>query len=132
MAAVIDPPPSVTLPVKGTGDVFPVHRIYCVGRNYAAHTIEMGHDPDKEPPFFFQKNPDNLLVGQDFPYPPASSDVHFEFELAVALKSGGTDISIDDALVPRVRLRLRAGHDKARFAGRGKKGRPALGGRQGI
>ena len=98
MAFVIDPPAPVTLPVSGTHDLFPVHRIYCVGRNYAAHTIEMGHDPDKEPPFFFQKNPDNLLTGKDFPYPPASSDVHFEFELAVALKSGGTDIPIDDAL----------------------------------
>ena len=98
MAFVIDPPALVTLPVKGSDDLFPVHRIYCVGRNYADHAIEMGHDPDKEPPFFFQKNPDNLLVGQDFPYPPASSDVHFEFELAVALRSGGTDIPIDDAL----------------------------------
>ncbi len=98
MGYVIDPPAPATLPVKDSDDLFPVHRIYCVGRNYAAHTIEMGHDPDKEPPFFFQKNPDNLLVGKDFPYPSASSDVHFEFELAVALKSGGTDISIDDAL----------------------------------
>jgi fumarylpyruvate hydrolase len=98
MAFVIDPPARVSLPVKGSGDEFPIHRIYCVGRNYAAHAIEMGHDPDKEPPFFFQKNPDNLLVGKDFPYPSATSDVHFEFELAVALKSGGTDISIDDAL----------------------------------
>ncbi len=98
MDFVIDPPPRVTLPVRGTDDLFPVHRIYCVGRNYAAHTIEMGYDPDKEPPFFFQKNPDNFLVGRDFPYPPASKDVHFEFELAVALKSGGTDISSADAL----------------------------------
>jgi len=98
MGFVIDPPARVTLPVKGSDDLFPVHRIYCVGRNYADHAIEMGHDPDKEPPFFFQKNPDNLLVGQDFPYPPASSNVHFEFELAVALMSGGTDIPIDDAL----------------------------------
>ncbi|GAB4228234.1 MAG: fumarylacetoacetate hydrolase family protein [Methyloligellaceae bacterium] len=98
MGFVIDPPPQVTLPVRGTDDLFPVHRIYCVGRNYAAHTVEMGHDPDKEDPFFFQKNPDNLLVGQDFPYPPASSDVHFEFELAVALHSGGTDIAVADAL----------------------------------
>ena len=98
MAYVIDKPARVSLPVKGSNDAFPIHRIYCVGRNYAAHAIEMGHDPDKEPPFFFQKNPDNLLVGKDFPYPPASSDVHFEFELAVALKSGGTDIAIDDAL----------------------------------
>ena len=98
MAYVIDPPKCPVLPVAGSADEFPVHRIYCVGRNYAAHTIEMGHDPDKEPPFFFQKNPDNLLVGQDFPYPPASSDVHFEIELAVALSSGGTDIAIDEAL----------------------------------
>jgi fumarylpyruvate hydrolase len=98
MGFVIDPPAPATLPVKGSDDLFPVHRIYCVGRNYAAHTIEMGHDPDKEPPFFFQKNPDNLLVGHDFPYPSASSDVHFEFEMVVALKSGGTNISIDDAL----------------------------------
>lgn len=98
MGYVIDPPAQATLPVKGTSDLFPVHRIYCVGRNYAEHAIEMGHDPDKEPPFFFQKNPDNLLVGADFPYPPASQDVHFEFEMVVALKSGGRDIAIDDAL----------------------------------
>ena len=98
MGFVVDPPAQVTLPVRGSENLFPVHRIYCVGRNYADHAIEMGHDPDKEPPFFFQKNPDNLLVGRDFPYPPASKDVHFEFELAVGLKSGGTDISIEDAL----------------------------------
>lgn len=98
MGYVIDPPAQATLPVKGSDDVFPVHRIYCVGRNYAEHAIEMGHDPDKEPPFFFQKNPDNLLAGADFPYPPASSDVHFEFEMMVALKSGGRDIAVDDAL----------------------------------
>lgn len=98
MTYVIDPPARVSLPVMGSDDTFPIHRIYCVGRNYAAHTIEMGHDPDKEAPFFFQKNPDNLLVGKDFPYPPASDDVHFELELAVALKGGGTDIAIDDAL----------------------------------
>ena len=75
-----------------------VGKVVCVGRNYAAHTIEMGHDPDREPPFFFQKNPDNLLVGGDFPYPPASDDVHFEFEMVAALKDGGTDIAVDDAL----------------------------------
>src|SRR5690554_4681532 len=57
---VIDPPPLPVLPVAGTDSVFPVHRVYCVGRNYAAHAIEMGHDPAKAPPFFFQKNPDNL------------------------------------------------------------------------
>jgi fumarylpyruvate hydrolase len=78
---------------------FPVHRIYCVGRNYAAHTIEMGHDPDREDPFFFQKNPDNLVIdGGDFPYPPRSNDVHHEIELAVALHRGGKDIPLDKAL----------------------------------
>lgn len=98
MGFVVDPPARATIPVRGSNDVFPVRRVYCVGRNYAAHAIEMGHDPDREPPFFFQKNPDNLSVAPDFPYPPASTDVHFEFELAVALKRGGTDISTDDAL----------------------------------
>lgn len=87
-----------TLPVKGSDKLFPVHRIYCIGRNYAAHTIEMGHDPDKEPPFFFQKNPDNIIVDQDFPYPPETSDVHFEFELVVALGKGGKNISVEQAL----------------------------------
>lgn len=86
------------LPIVGSGDLFPVHRVYCIGRNYAAHAVEMGHDPDREPPFFFQKNPDNLFAGADFPYPPATSDVHHEIEMLVALKSGGTDIALDQAL----------------------------------
>jgi len=94
----ITPPAIATLPVRGSADLFPVHRIYCVGRNYAAHAIEMGHDPNKEPPFFFQKNPDNLLVGADFPYPSKSSDVHHEIEMVVALKSGGTNIPVESAL----------------------------------
>ncbi len=96
---VIEQPPVAVLSVRGSSDVFPVHRIYCVGRNYAAHAIEMGHDPDREPPFFFQKNPDNLLIdGADFPYPSRSEDVHHEIELVVALKSGGIDIPEDEAL----------------------------------
>lgn len=98
MAYVIAPPPVAALPIRGSAETFPVHRIYCVGRNYAAHAIEMGHDPDKEPPFFFQKNPDNLLVGADFPYPPKSSDVHHEIEMVVALKSGGANIPVEKAL----------------------------------
>jgi len=98
MTYVIDPPAIASLPVRGSGDLFPVHRIYCVGRNYAAHAIEMGHDPNKEPPFFFQKNPDNLLVGKDFPYPPMSSDVHHEIEMVVALKSGGVNIPVASAM----------------------------------
>ncbi|MDH3659815.1 MAG: fumarylacetoacetate hydrolase family protein [Alphaproteobacteria bacterium] len=78
--------------------MFPVRRVYCIGRNYAAHAVEMGHDPDREPPFFFQKNPNNLDPSGEFPYPPQSSDVHHEAELAVFLRSGGTNIPIEDAM----------------------------------
>ncbi|UGY08934.1 fumarylacetoacetate hydrolase family protein [Phyllobacterium pellucidum] len=96
---VFDPLPQPALPVAGLDKLFPVHRIYCVGRNYADHAIEMGHDPSREPPFFFQKNPDSLLTeGRDFPYPTATNDVHFEMELVVALAKGGPDISVEYAL----------------------------------
>ena len=95
---VIEAPEQVALPVVGTDATFPVRRIYCIGRNYAAHAIEMGHDPDREPPFFFQKNPNNLDPSGKFPYPPHSSDVHHEAEMYVALKSGGTNIAVEDAL----------------------------------
>lgn len=93
------PLPLPALPVRGTDELLPVHRIYCVGRNYAEHAIEMGHDPDREPPFFFQKNPDSLVPdGGEFPYPPATKDVHHELEMVVALREGGKDISVDRAL----------------------------------
>ena len=96
---VIPLPAPVLLPIDGSDAFFPVRRVYCVGRNYADHAIEMGHDPSREAPFFFQKNADNLLSpGSDFPYPPLSSDVHFEVECIVALKSGGADISVENAL----------------------------------
>ena len=91
-------PPIVRLPVVGSEALFPVRRVYCIGRNYAAHAIEMGHNPDREPPFFFQKNPDNLDPSGEFPYPPRSSDVHHEAELAVMMKSGGSDIPVEKAL----------------------------------
>lgn len=91
-------PKVVALPVAGTDATFPVRRVYCIGRNYAAHAVEMGHDPDREAPFFFQKNPDNLDPSGEFPYPPKSSDVHHEIEMAVMLKSGGDNISIENAL----------------------------------
>ncbi|MBU9699108.1 fumarylacetoacetate hydrolase family protein [Rhodobacteraceae bacterium HSP-20] len=94
---VIPAPPVPTIPVSG-GGAFPVRRVYCIGRNYAAHAVEMGHDPDREPPFFFQKNPNNLDASGEFPYPPHSNDVHHEVELVVALKSGGTNIPLDKAL----------------------------------
>jgi fumarylpyruvate hydrolase len=95
---IIDSVERASLPVRGSDLRFPVRRVYCIGRNYAAHSIEMGGDPDRESPFFFQKNPDNVDSSGEFPYPVKSCDVHHEIELVVALKSGGVDISIDNAL----------------------------------
>ena len=96
---VFNPPAVTAVPVRGTKQLFPVRRVYCVGRNYAEHAIEMGHDPNKEPPFFFQKNPDNLVVGRhEFPYPSASNDVHHEIELVVFLSKGGENIPVERAL----------------------------------
>ena len=96
---VIPAPAVASLAVRDSDRRFPIHRIYCVGRNYAAHAVEMGHDPDREPPFFFQKNPDNVLPsGSDFPYPDKSEDVHHELELVVALASGGANIPEAGAL----------------------------------
>ena len=96
---LFDPAPVVSVPVRGETARFPVRRIYFVGRNYAVHAREMGHDPTREPPFFFLKNPDNLVLdGADFPYPDASSDVHHEIELVVAIGQGGKDIAVERAL----------------------------------
>lgn len=92
-----DPPPQHALRIADTDALFPVRRVYCVGRNYAAHAIEMGGDPNASPPFFFQKNPDNLTQTGTFPYPPFSSDVHHEIELLVALESGGSDLDTEAA-----------------------------------
>jgi len=95
---VVPPAPVATLPVQGSDKLFPVRRIYCVGRNYAEHAIEMGHDPSKEPPFFFQKNPDNIVTDGKFPYPSQTSDVHHEIEMVVALSKGGDNIPVESAL----------------------------------
>jgi fumarylpyruvate hydrolase len=93
------PPAAIpALPVAGSDRKFPVRRLYCVGRNYTEHAIEMGHDPDREPPFFFQKNPDSLVLDGSFPYPPATADVHFEIELVVGLGAGGSDIPVERAI----------------------------------
>jgi fumarylpyruvate hydrolase len=97
-AYIIDPPAVNAAPVKGSDKLFPVRRVYCIGRNYAAHAIEMGHDPNREPPFFFQKNPDNIDFTGKFPYPTKTKDVHHEIEMVVALSKGGTNIAIDKAL----------------------------------
>ena len=92
-----------TIPVVGLKEVFPVRRIYCIGRNYAAHSREMGSDPTREPPFFFQKPTDaiqNVEVGKvaDHPYPSLTKNYHYEVELVAALKSGGTNIPPEKAL----------------------------------
>ncbi len=93
-------PPSAipSLPVRGSSQLVPVHRIYCIGRNYEAHAVEMGHDPNKEPPFFFQKNADSLVVNANFPFPKQSQDVHHEVEMVVVIGKGGQGIAVDDAL----------------------------------
>ena len=98
MSFVIPAVPQVSLPVAGSADRFPVRRIYCVCRNYPEHAKEMGHDPNKEPPFFFQKNPDNVLTSGEMPYPSQTKDLHHEIELVVALQSGGVDIPAAKAL----------------------------------
>jgi fumarylpyruvate hydrolase len=95
---VIPPPPIVAVPVAG-GGAFPVRRIFCVGRNYAAHAREMGSDPDREPPFFFTKPADALVLnGADMPYPTMSRELHHEMELVVGIGTGGADIAEADAL----------------------------------
>ena len=95
---VIEQPAATALPVRGTDATFPVRRIYCIGQNYAAHTVEMGGNPDREDPFFFQKNAQNADPSGEFPYPSESGDVHHEVEMVVALKSGGRSIAIENAL----------------------------------
>jgi len=91
------------IPIAGTSDVFPVRRIYCIGRNYAAHAREMGSDPNREPPFFFQKPTDAVQIVMpgatvDHPYPPLTKNYHYEVELVAALAKGGRDIPPDRAL----------------------------------
>jgi len=96
---VIPAPPQAVLPIKGSDAVFPVRRIFCVGRNYAEHAIEMGSDPTREPPFYFTKPADAVVTGgADMPYPPASKELHHEMELVVAIGVGGANIPVADAL----------------------------------
>src|SRR5258708_24360078 len=98
MSYAIPLPPVVTVPVLG-GDPFPVRRIYCVGRNYAAHAREMGHNPDREPPFFFMKPADAIVpTGSVVPYPPQTKNYHYEIEMVVAIGKGGRDIPVAAAL----------------------------------
>ncbi len=97
-AYVIDPPAMASLPVRGSDQRFPVRRIYCVARNYAAHAKEMGKDPEREPPFFFQKPADALVEnGVVVPYPPQTKNLHHEIEWVVAIGRGGRNIPAADA-----------------------------------
>ena len=99
MSYILPPAPPVTLPVDGSDAVFPVHRVFCVGRNYAEHAVEMGHDPDREPPFFFMKPASAVVAGGGtLPFPSSTEDLHHEIELVVALREGGSDIDEGAAL----------------------------------
>ena len=96
---VIDIGPVPSLPVAGSDARFPVGRIYCVGRNYADHAREMGHDPDREPPFFFMKAANSIVQNNaTIAYPVGTKDVHHEIELVVAIGKGGKNIAVDKAL----------------------------------
>ena len=118
------------IPVLGRSQRFQVRRIYCVGRNYAAHAREMGSDPNREPPFFFQKPtdavqlvPDGVTI--DHPYPPVTRNYHYEVELVAAIGKGGRDIPIAIGHRPCVRLCARARHDAPRSAaGDGREKKP--------
>jgi fumarylpyruvate hydrolase len=92
-----------SVPVAGSNEVFPVRRIYCIGRNYAAHAREMGSDPNREPPFFFQKPSDAVQfvapgTTADHPYPPLTKNYHYELELVAALHKGGKNVPAERAL----------------------------------
>ena len=92
-----------TIPVAGSTEMFPVRRVYCIGRNYAAHAREMGSDPTREPPFFFQKPTDAIQFiapngVTDHPYPTLTKNYHYEVELVAALNKGGRNIPVDKAL----------------------------------
>ena len=99
MSYIFPPSPVTSVPVVGTDESFPVRRIFCVGRNYAAHAREMGRDPDREPPFFFTKPADAIVADKAIiPYPMETENFHYEAELVVAIGSGGTSIGQDAAL----------------------------------
>lgn len=99
MSYVFPPPAQPSVEVQGRSERFPVRRIFCVGRNYAAHAREMGMDPDREPPFFFTKPADALVPNNaTIPFPPRTANLHHEVELVVAISKGGKNIAVTDAL----------------------------------
>jgi fumarylpyruvate hydrolase len=103
MSYIFAPQATIGVPVVGSNDLFPVRRVYCVGRNYAAHAREMGFDPDREPPFFFCKPADSVVpvaagTTLELPYPSETSNYHYEIELVAAIGKGGSNISVEQAL----------------------------------
>jgi fumarylpyruvate hydrolase len=128
MESVIPIPATPAIPVYGSPAVFPVRRIYCVGRNYADHAREMGGDPNREPPFFFGKPHDAVVPGGgDVSYPSCTSNLHYEVELVVASRGAGTFLWPG----PRLHLRL-CWHDLTRRDLRGSRKRGNLGHGQGF
>jgi fumarylpyruvate hydrolase len=122
---VIPAPQQASVAVAGDTARFPVRRVYCVGRNYAAHAREMGKDPDREPPFFFQKPSDAVIDDKvDIAYPPETANFHYEMELVVAIAKEGFDVSVEQALdlvygyAPGIDLTRRDLQLTARDAGR--------------
>ena len=97
-AYVIPAPAQATIAVHGEASVFPVRRIWCIGRNYSEHAREMGHDPEREPPFFFAKPADAVVAAGTLPFPIGTQDLHHEVELAVLIGKGGSDIAPGEAL----------------------------------
>src|SRR5512141_817150 len=103
MPFVIAPPVAVGIPVADSADSFPVRRVYCVGRNYAAHAREMGFDPEREPPFFFCKPADAVqpvapFTTLELTYPSQTADYQHEIELVAAIGTGGSNIAVENAL----------------------------------
>ena len=96
---VFPPVPQASIAVAGSDARFPIRRVFCVGRNYAAHAREMGNDPNREPPFFFMKPADAVVAASGtVPYPPLTEDLHHEVEMVVAIGKGGANLSADEAL----------------------------------
>ena len=136
MGYVFAAPPQAVVPIDGSTDLLPVHRIYCVGRNYVDHQKEMGFS-GREAPFFFMKPADAVLpvpfgsVGE-MPYPGETNNLHHEIELVVAIGKAGRNIAAADARGPHLRLRRGPRHDAARPAVRAARQGPSMGRRQGL
>ena len=125
------PAPPIAAPIRGRAARFPIRRIFCVGRNYEAHAREMGVAADREAPFYFTKASEHYAPsGSTIAYPPGTSNYHYEMELVVAIGKRRLSHRRSAGARPRVRLRLRTGHDAARSAGGRERKAAALGHRQ--